>query len=124
MTSAEPARTVAYSPDIRWRVVWKRAGMRLTYKEIATCLQIGTATAYRVFQRYESTGDIAPRSKPQRPQCKKVDDLIELYIIGLIHAMYLHEICSRMVEATGVVVSGSTVCKEMGKNGDGSYSEI
>ena len=40
MTSAEPARITAYSPDIGWRVVWQRIGMGLTFKEIAICLQI------------------------------------------------------------------------------------
>ena len=46
MTSAEPARTTAYSTDIGWRVVWHRIGMGLTYKEIVICLQIGVGTAH------------------------------------------------------------------------------
>lgn len=120
MTSAEPYRTVAYSADIRWRVVWQRAGMRLTYKEIATRLQIGTATAYRLFQRYLATGSVEPRAQPLRPHCRKLDNLHELYIIGLIHenpAVYLCEICSRIKEVTGITVSGSTVCKLLHKNG-------
>ncbi len=63
MTSAEPSRTSAYSTDIGWRVVWQRIGMGLTYKEIAYRLQIAVGTARRLFQRYESTGDVAPLLK-------------------------------------------------------------
>ena len=114
MTSAEPARTTAYSPDIGWRVVWQRIGMGLTFKEIATRLQIGVGTAHRVYTRYVDTGDVAAHKQPERPDKRKLDNLHELYIIGLTHdnpAFYLHEICAKIFEATGVSVSGSTVCK-------------
>jgi len=47
-TSAEPARTAAYSPDIGWRIVWQRAGMGLSFRDIATRLQIGLGTAQEV----------------------------------------------------------------------------
>lgn len=120
MTSAEPARTIAYSPDIRWRVVWQRAAMGLTYKEIATRLQIGIATAYRLYKRYEATGDVTPTAQPIRPHSRTIDNLHELYIIALIHqnpAVYLHEICSQIKQATGTVVSGSSVCKILHRNG-------
>ena len=50
-TSAEPARTTAYSPDIGWRVVWQRLGMDLTFKQIAQRLQIAVGTAHRIFKR-------------------------------------------------------------------------
>ena len=67
MTSAEPARTTSYSPDIGWRVVWQRIGMGLTFKEIATHLQIGVSTAHRVYTRYIDTGDVVARKQPERP---------------------------------------------------------
>ncbi|MBA4719389.1 MAG: IS630 family transposase [Nitrosopumilus sp.] len=120
MTSAEPGRTVAYCADIRWRVVWQRVGMGLSFKVIATRLQIGIATAHRLYGRYVQTGDVAPTSQPKRLDNRKVDGLHELYIIALVHenpAVYLCEICSKIKEATGVVVSGSTVCKVIHRNG-------
>ena len=52
MTSAEPARTTAYSTDIGWRVVWLRKEVGLDYKEIAVRLQIGIGTAHRIYHRY------------------------------------------------------------------------
>ena len=120
MTSAEPARTTAYSPDIGWRVVWQRIGMGLSFKAIATRLQIGVGTAHRLYARYVATGDVAAHTQPERPNNRKLDNLHELYIIGLIHensAYYLYEICAKILEATGVTVSGSTVCKVLHKNG-------
>ena len=110
MTSAEPARTTAYSPDIGWRVVWQRIGIGLTFKEIAIRLQIGVGTAHRLYARYVDTGDAVPKMQPARPDSRKIDNLHELYIIALIHenpAIYLHEICAKIVEATGITVSGS-----------------
>lgn len=120
MTSAEPARTTAYSPDIGWRVVWQRIGMGLAFKEIAIRLQIGVGTAHRLYARYVDTGDVAPKMQPARPDARKLDNLHELYIIALVHenpALYLHEICAKIVEATGITVSGSTVCKVLHRNG-------
>ena len=58
-TSAEPARTTAYSPDIGWRVVWQRLGMDLTFKQIAERLQIAVGTAHRIFKRFMDTGDVS-----------------------------------------------------------------
>ena len=120
MTSAEPARTTAYSPDIGWRVVWQRIGMGLSFKQIATHLQIGVGTAHRLYARYEATGDVTAHKQPARPDNRKIDDLHELFIIGLVHenpAFYLHEICANILDATGVSVSGSTVCKVLHRNG-------
>ena len=49
-----------------------------------------------------------------------VDDLHELYILGIIAdnpRLYLHEITSKIKEATSVAVDGSTVCRLLYKNG-------
>ena len=120
MTSAEPSRTSAYSTDIGWRVVWQRIGMGLTYKEIAYRLQIAVGTAHRLFQMYESTGDVAPLKRAERYELRKLDNLHEIYIIGLIcenPAIYLREVCGKIFEVTGVRVSTSTVCKVIHRNG-------
>jgi transposase len=77
--------------------------MGLTFQEIASRLQIGTTTAYRIFQRYVTTGDVAPNTIEVRPHTRKVDELHELYIIALIHenpAVYLSEICSKIKDTT------------------------
>ena len=69
--------------------------MQLSFKEIAMRLQIGVATAHSVYEKYE-IGDVAPRCQTVRPDCRKLDQHHELYIIALNHenpAVYLHEIC-------------------------------
>ena len=59
--------------------------MELTFKEIATCLQIGIGTAHRLYAQYVATGEVAPHSQPERPDSRTVDNLHELFIIGLIY---------------------------------------
>ena len=80
MTSAEPARTTAYSTDIGWRVVWLRTGMGLDYKEIAVRLQIGIGTAHRIYHRYLETGEVAAHKQPPRPDSRKLDEHHELCV--------------------------------------------
>ena len=83
-TSAEPARTAAYSSDIGWRVVWQRAGMGLSFRDIATRLQIGLGTARRIYKKFEETGEVAPIKAGPRPNLHKLDEIHELYILGLL----------------------------------------
>ena len=51
MTSAEPARTSAYSADIAVRVVWQRLGMGITCRDIAKRLQIGLGCTGALLRR-------------------------------------------------------------------------
>ena len=69
--------------------------------------------------RYADTGDVPAHTQPVRPDKRKLNNLHELYIIRLTHenpAFYL-QICAKIFEATGVSVSGSTVCKVLHRNG-------
>ena len=119
-TSAEPGRKVAYSRDIGWRVVWQKVGMGLTFREIASRLQIATGTAHRIFARFQDTGEVSPISgRGQRPTCRKLDDLHEIYILGMVAdnpALYLSEIVRNISNATNVFVDGSTVCRVLGRH--------
>lgn len=120
-TSAEPARSTAYGRDIAIRVVWQRIGMGLSFRNIAKRLQIGVGSAHRLFQRYIRTGEFSCRKKSStRPNVRKLDQYCELYIIALLlenPGLYLAEICQRIEQATGIVVSGSTVCRLLKRNG-------
>ena len=121
-TSAEPARTTAYSPDIGWRVVWQKLGMDLTYRQIAHGLQIAVGTAHRIFKRFTDTGDVSPTSQKgvSRYNLRKLDQYHELYILCLISekpGLYLAELCQNIHESTNVMVSGSTICRLLHRNG-------
>ena len=61
MSSAEPGRKAAYHKDLRWRVIWQRLAMELTFREIATRLNIAVSTAKRVYSCFEVTGDVEPQ---------------------------------------------------------------
>ena len=120
MTSIERARTQPYSPDIGWRIVWQRSGMGLSFREIASRLQIGVGTAHRIYTRFVDTGDVSPATRRQRPESRKLDDLHELFIIAIISenpTLYLSEICSKINEVTSVTVSAPTVCRVLHRNG-------
>lgn len=120
MSSAEPARTAAYTPDIGWRVVWLRIGCDLSFRCIASQLKIGVGTAYKLFKKFEDTGDVKPKTYPSKQEWRKLDDMHELYIIGIVAenpGLYLKEICAKIYHATGVTVSDSTVCRTLRRIG-------
>ena len=115
--SAEPGRKAGYSSDIDWRVIWRRLGMEMTFKEIATHLQIA---AHRIYHRFEITGSVDALKQGMRPQCRKLDDHHELLVIALLMenpCLYLYEICELIEKATNLKVSGSTVCRVLHRNG-------
>lgn len=94
--------------------------MEQNFTEIAERLQIASSTAHRIFTRFKVTGDVCPRAQPLRSQQRKLDDCHELLIIGIIldnPCVYLREIRMIIEEATGVKVSGATVCRILRKNG-------
>lgn len=66
------------------------------------------------------------RKRSKRPNCRKLDEIHELFIIGLIMEnpdVYLIEICQKIFEATGTNVSGSTVCRVLQKEESG-YNDL
>ena len=118
--SAEPGRKTPYSRDIGWRVIWQRIGMERGFRDIASNLQISLSTAHRIFKRFEDTGDVTVSKQQSRPYHRKLDDLHELFIIGIVMenpCIYLTEICQAIYEATGVKVSSSLVCRTLQRNG-------
>ena len=118
--SLEPGRTAPYSVDIRWRIVWLRV-KGLSFSEIGRHLQIAPSTAHRVFSHFLITGEVEPKVKrgPRR-HMRKLDVSLELFIIGLIleaPSMYLHELCMKVKEISGIEVCASTICNLLHKHG-------
>ena len=108
-SSAESGRRAPYSRDIIWRVVWQKVGMGMTFRQIASRLQIATGTAPSIFARFQDTGDISPLSR--RGKCN------EIYVLGMIADNPSSEIVKRINEATHVSVDGSTVCRLLHRHG-------
>ena len=95
---AEPNRKAPYLSDMRWRIMWKKLGMDLTYRQIARNLSISIETLYYVLKLFEEIGEVSPK-KPEREDMKKIDNSGELFILGLLEekpSLYLGEICQRI----------------------------
>ena len=118
-TTAEPGRRRPYDKDLRWRIVYQRIGMNLTYSKIASNLNVSTATAQRVYVKFEHTGHVDHVSSDRRAT-RKFDEHQELYIIGVIlqePSLYLGELCQQIHDDIGIEVSPATVCKLLKRYG-------
>ena len=96
--------------------------MGFTFRQIALRLWIAVSTAHRIFVRFRDTGELSPKknTRKRRTRSQKLDDLHELYIIGMIvdnPGLYLSEIMSRIKKAMNIVVNGSIVCRLLHRNG-------
>ena len=119
--SAEPGRKKAYSSDIRWRIVYQRVGMGLTFPEIAKNLNLALSTAHRTFSIFERSGTVEPASRnTSRIETRILDQRGELYVIGLIlnsPTLYLGEIVQLVKNDLGVDLSAATICRLLKRYG-------
>ena len=116
MTSAEPGRKAPYAADLRWRMIWQRIGMELSYRSIAANLNVALGTVYHINRLFIETGDVIAKTAPRREHLKSLSHSDELFIMGLIidsPSKYLSELCSAIEDVCGKRVSPSTVCKIM-----------
>lgn len=93
--------------------------MGLSYRDIASNLNIAVGTAYNTVKLFENTTSVEPK-KAKQPVCSKLDNHHKLYIIGLVlenPSIYLGEICSKIQDVTGVTLTPSTICKLLSKYG-------
>ena len=94
--------------------------MGLSFRHIASRLNISVGTVFNIFKIFEQTGSVDPKKARNRPECCKLDGHHQLYIIGLVldnPSMYLGEICSEIKHTTGVEVTPSSICKLLRKFG-------
>jgi len=83
-------------------------------------IQISCGTAHRIFKRFEATGDVSSVRVTKKHNIRKLDDHHELLILGLVvdnPCLYLRELSKLILDATGVRVSGPTVCRALRRNG-------
>ena len=119
--SAEPGRKAPYSSDLRWRVVWQRLGMELSFRKIADnrCLSLGTV--HKHFKRFQLTGKVAPAKVSSRESTRALSERDELTVVGLLledPSMYLNDVCQKMMMLTGIEVSPATIiCRIIHRNG-------
>ena len=102
--SAKQGRKAPYSADMRWRIVWQRFGMELTYTEISERLNVAASTVHSTCQKFENTGDVQSSKHPLRPQSRKLDENHEWLLLAILietPTLYLHEMCKHILDTTG-----------------------
>ena len=120
MTSAEPGRKAPYAVDLRWRIVWQRIGMDISYRNIAKNLNVALGTVHHINKLFKRTGDVMPKKMPERIESRILSHSDELFIIGVIiesPSYYLSELCGAIKDVCGKQVCPSTVCKVIHKHG-------
>lgn len=119
--SAEPGRKAAYSPDIRWRIIYQRVGMGLTFPRIAKNLNLALSTAHRTFSIFDRSGTVEPAKRNgSRIEMRALDQQGELYVIGLIlnsPTLFLGEIVQQIKNDLGIDLSAATICRLLKRYG-------
>ena len=117
--SAEPHRRSAYQADLRWRIVYQKIGMNLSFQRISSNLNIAASTAHRIYSLFERSGNVDSAPIARREE-KILDERSELYVVGLVldnPAMYLSEIRQEIHDVLNIDVSVSTICRLLQRYG-------
>lgn len=120
MTSCQPDRTSAYSDDLRWRMIWQREGLELTFQQIATNLCVDKSTVCRTVQRFRTVGSVMKKTYPKDKASRRLTKPAQLFILNIVlqkPGIYLHEIRDELINTLLVCVSISTICKFLYKSG-------
>ena len=93
--SYEPARLSAYSDDLRWRMVYQRMALGLTFDQISKNLGVDKSTAQRTVTLFKTTGSIHKQPYPKEKASRKLTSPAQMFVLYLTlqkPAIYLHEI--------------------------------
>ena len=119
-TSSEPWRTSAYSEDLRWKMVWQREALGLTYHEIASNLNVDKSTIVRVVKLFQLTGQVSKRQYPNNRAYRELTAAAQLFIMNIVierPGIYLREIKEELENFLMLDISVSTICKFLHKSG-------
>uniref|UniRef100_A0A1X7V458 Paired domain-containing protein n=1 Tax=Amphimedon queenslandica TaxID=400682 RepID=A0A1X7V458_AMPQE len=119
-TSSEPARTAAYSNDLRWKMVYQKEGLSVPYSSIASNLCVDISTVIRVVKRFRETGAVTKKPYPTEILNKKLTQVLQFFILDLVltnPGIYLHEIQLKIQEEFYVTIDCSTICRFLHKSG-------
>ena len=84
MYSFESSRSLAYSSDMRWRMVYQRCQMGLSYPEMGKRLNVDPSTVQRTVQLFEETGEVLSIQGHHDKTTKKLSTHEELVIIEAV----------------------------------------
>ena len=113
-TSYEPKRCKAYSSDLRWRMVYQRQCLGLTYEAIGTNLGVDQSTVHRTVNLFLSTGNVEKKKYDPNNLPRKLTDEIQFFIMHLVldqPGIMLAEIQDEVLKVTNVELAQSTICQ-------------
>lgn len=114
MTSCEAHRSSAYHEDLRWRMIWQREALGLSYHEVAKNLGVDMSTIRRTLKIFKTTGNVRKRPYPKERCTRKLTLPAQLLILQLViqkPTMYLNEIQSELETNLLLHISVPTICK-------------
>ena len=95
--SYEPGRKVAYSVDLRHRMIWQRFAMEEQFRSIAQNLGVSVGTVYNICKIFERTGCV----DASKPDLNRLECSLHIMSKSLLACClkipaynYLGEICS------------------------------
>ena len=84
MFSFESSRSKAYSKDIRWRMIYQKCSLGLTYAQIATNMNVDPSTVCRTVQLLEQTGTVESIHGYHEKTTKRLTSTDELVLMEAI----------------------------------------
>ena len=102
----------AYSPDLRWRMVYQRCVLGLPYRQIASNLNVHVSTVQRTVKLYQETGTVLSIQGYHSTTTKKLSLQDQCLIIEAPcdnPFLYLHELQHLVHLSSGTIFSLATV---------------
>ena len=120
MFALQSSHSKAYSSDLRWRMAHQRSLLGLTYRQVASNLNVDPSTVQRTVQLFEETGTVCSIQGYHFNTTKKLTVHEELAVINAVvdnPAMYLSDLQQHVLHSTGKSIGTSMICKFLQKQG-------
>ena len=113
-TSYEPRRTWAYLNNLRWRMVYQRETLQLSYEAIGSNLGVDPSTVCRTVSLFLSTSKVDKKKYCADNLPRKLTDNIKCFIMHIVldnPGIMLQEIQNKVLKQHNVELARSTICK-------------
>ena len=83
-TSSELERTSAYSNDLRWKMLYQKEALSLTFSVIASNLCVDVSTVKRVLKLFRESGSVTKKPYPKERSSRKLTPVLQIFLLDLI----------------------------------------
>ena len=98
--SSEPHRGRVYDDDLKWRMVYQREMLGLTYEVIATNLNVDPSTVWSAVKRFNEEGDVAAKKNKGNPKLTDTEQFAIFECVLNNPGIYLREIQQHLESVT------------------------